>query len=101
MYYQRRLLTDNWYSGYRGDGALEVGLTYLEDENEGLLRDGAELELWVLPLKKATLDTKMAGEAQVFLQKEFWPEFAGKDTVLKVNAVKLIQTAHTTLQLKA
>ena len=31
------LLTDNWYSGYRGEGAMEVGLTYLAGENPGLL----------------------------------------------------------------
>ena len=39
------LLTDNWYSGYRGEGAMEVGLTYLAGENPGLLVSSAALFL--------------------------------------------------------
>ena len=55
MYFGDRLLTDNWFSGYpypNGDGALEVGITYLAGENPGLLQPGAELRVLILPIKK-------------------------------------------------
>ena len=128
IYYKDRLLTDNWFSGYRGDGAMEVGLTYLSGENPGMLlvmmmllllhllllllmrlllrlvlvlQDGAVLELWILPLKKSTIalnTTAPEGEAQVFIQEKYWPEFvAGRESALKVNALTWVQTAHIPL----
>ena len=107
VYYKDRLLTDNWFSGYRGDGALEIGLTYLEEENPGILADGSVLELWILPLKKSTIDlheNTTDGEPQVFLQQDYWPNFdevgAGDNQVaLKVNALRWVQTAHVPLSI--
>jgi beta-galactosidase len=54
VYFGDRLLTDNWFSGYSasGDGACEVGLTYLAGENPGLLADGANLTVFLLPVQK-------------------------------------------------
>jgi len=69
IYFGERLLTDNWYSGYKGEGAMEVGLNYLAGENQGLLDAGAILSLWILPLKKSELETK------TYLQKRLWPSF--------------------------
>ena len=107
VYYKDRLLTDNWYSGYRGDGALEVGLTYLSKENPGILTNGSVLELWILPLKKSTInlhENATDDEAQVFLQQDYWPTFdvvgTGDDQVaLKVNALRWVQTAHVPLSI--
>merc|ERR1711871_1650728 len=65
IYYKGRLLTDNWFSGYNGDGAMQVGITHLADENPGILEDGAQLQLWVLPLSRTSLESK------VFLLREF------------------------------
>lgn len=52
-----RLLTDNWYSGYKDDGALQIGLTYLAEEVG--LPLGSDLpftlQMHVLPLKRTTL----------------------------------------------
>jgi hypothetical protein len=69
IYFGERLLTDNWYSGYKGEGAMEVGLNYLAGENQGLLDAGTILSLWILPLKKSELETK------TYLQKRLWPSF--------------------------
>ena len=63
VYYGDRLLTDNWFSGYKGDGACEVGLSYLAGENAGLLQDGATLTVLLLPLKKV----RLASPCRVFL----------------------------------
>ena len=97
IYFGDRLLTDNWYSGYRGDGSMEVGLSYLAGENPGVLADDAELTLLILPLKKATIDVSLGppdGEAQVFLQRDYWPDFNGDDAVLKLHELRWIATAH-------
>ena len=107
VYYKDRLLTDNWYSGYRGDGALEVGLTYLAEENPGILTDGSVLELWILPLKKSTInlhENTTDGGAKVFLQQDYWPSFDGVGTgdnqvALKVNALRWVQTARVPLSI--
>jgi hypothetical protein len=107
VYFKDRLLTDNWYSGYRGDGALQVGLSYLSGENPGLLEDGAQLTLLVLPLKKSTLEpaadpeVALLPEGKVFLQKEYWPEqfggAAGASSVLNVSALRWLVTARVPL----
>ena len=71
VYFNGRLLTDNWFSGYEGDGNLQVGLSYLSAENPGLLTDGAKLTVLILPIKKSTLaGTTTKGEGQIFLQAE-------------------------------
>ena len=104
VYYKDRLLTDNWYSGYRGDGALQVGLTYLAGENPGILEDGAELSLWVLPLKKSTLQPAAdpgVPEGKVFLQQAFWPDFGGASSVLNVTALRWLVTARVPLAIFA
>jgi hypothetical protein len=98
VYFKDRLLTDNWFSGYVSEGAMEVGLTYLSEENPGLLEDGAVLTLLILPLKKSTLDgTALKGEGSVFLQKSFWPDFGGNASVLRLNELRWVATAHIPL----
>jgi hypothetical protein len=95
VYYKDKLLTDNWYSGYSSEqGGAVVGLSYLADENPGLLADGTELTLMILPLKKESL------EADVFLQKRLWPDFGSGSTngsaVLSLPPLKwLVTTRHT------
>eukprot|EP00038_Savillea_parva_P010016 m.187353 g.187353 ORF g.187353 m.187353 type:complete len:1053 (-) comp17044_c0_seq1:101-3259(-) len=85
VYYKNRLLTDNWFSGYGDEGGCEVGLSYLAGENPGLLDNGTELTLLVLPLQKRTLET------QIWLQPQLWPDFNngnGSDAVaLRVHTV--------------
>ena len=47
--------------------------------------DGAVLTLLILPLKKSTLDgtaPRAPGEAGVFLEERFWPDFGGAASVL-------------------
>ena len=74
MYFGDRLLTDNWFSGYpypNGDGALEVGITYLAGENPGLLQSGAELRVLILPMKKVRsshVDLCKLGEGERFTE---------------------------------
>jgi hypothetical protein len=97
VYFKDRLLTDNWFSGYVSEGAMEVGLAYLSEENPGLLEDGAVLTLLIL-LKKSTLDgTALKGEGSVFLQKSFWPNFGGNESVLRLNGARWVATAHIPL----
>merc|ERR1712070_1165359 len=43
LYAGKVLLTDNWYTGYQGDGEMQVGLTYLAQEVPHLL--GSETNL--------------------------------------------------------
>ena len=96
LYYGGRLLTDNWYSGYSGEGAMEVGLNYLAEENPGLLEAGATLSLWILPLKQSDL------KQHIYLQKRLWPTFpAGEDSVvLQLNSVKMAGLIYTDLTLE-
>ena len=71
---------------------MQVGITYLAGENPGLLAPGAQLDLWVLPLKKASL------EDNVFLQRRFWPRFpANNETVATVEAVRWETVERATL----
>ncbi|KAH8060325.1 beta-galactosidase [Aureococcus anophagefferens] len=67
--FEDRLLTDNWYTGYETSGGLEVGLSFLADENPGLLGGTTTLRLLVLPLQKKAL------EGNVFLDEKLWPAF--------------------------
>lgn len=72
-----------------------MGISYLAAENAGLLADGAELTLLLLPLQHEDLLTK------IFINENVWPDFQGKDTLLRLNAVttKLIQ--YTDVQVHA
>ena len=84
------LVTDNWFSGYAGHGQFEVGLSYMAGEYPGLLRGGpgrlaANLTLSVLPLKKADVGRI------IYIQEEHMPDFEGKDQVLAVDDVALLQ----------
>jgi hypothetical protein len=90
VYYKDTLLTDNFYSGYSSEqGGAVVGLSYLAGENPGLLADGVELTLMVLPLKKESL------EDDVFLQQKLWPDFGSNGTALSLPALKwLVTTRH-------
>jgi len=95
VYFGGRLLTDNWYSGYSGDGAMEVGLNYLAGENPGLLAAGASLELWILPLKKSDL------LRDIYLQERLWPAFGEDDAVLVLNNVTVKGLVYTELAARA
>ena len=92
--FKGRLLTDNWYSGYRGDGQCEVGLTYLSGASEcgpALLEDGAKLKVLVLPLKRETLGTL------VWLQPEFFPSFGKGNVTQGLTGVRPLAFEYTEL----
>ena len=95
-----KLLTDNWFSGYTADGRMEVGLTFLASENPGISvfaesSRGTNLTLFVLPLKKETLEKK------VWLQTQYWPPFAQQNgtVALHVAGVRPIVIVGTKLAL--
>ena len=74
--FEGKLLTDNWFSGYRPtEGGFEVGLSYLSHEHPGLLKNGANMTLLVLPMNRSAL------ENNVFLQKVYWPKFAKNNPI--------------------
>ena len=84
--FEDRLLTDNWYTGYETSGGLEVGLTFLADENPGLLGGTTTLRLLVLPLQKKAL------EDNVFLDEKLWPAFdlANGSLALELKGVEVL-----------
>ena len=100
-----RLLTDNFFTGYAADGRMEVGLTFLADENPGMFDPlpsapferprGTNVTLFVLPLKKTTL------EAHAWLQTRYWPTFARENgsVALRVGDVRPIVVVGTKLTL--
>ena len=90
IYFGERCLTDNWQSGYKGEGAMEVGLNYLAGENEGLLEKGAQLSLWILPITQADLSSP-----HIYLQRRLWPDFGGAQSVLKLNSVSVAGLVYT------
>ena len=90
VYLDKRCLTDNWYSGYAGDGQLQLGLDYLAGENPGIW--STNLTLLMLPLKKTSL------EQHVFLQKVLWPDFGTADTVCDLRSVDVIPTYKVSLK---
>ncbi len=92
VYYGNKLLTDNWYSGYVNDGRCEVGLSYLAEENPGLLKKGSKLRLLLLPL------TEKALQDIVYLQPALWPKFNGSKTVLKLITLEPILLQRTSLK---
>eukprot|EP00944_MAST-04C_sp_MAST-4C-sp1_P010268 g10268.t1 len=74
--FEGKLLTDNWFSGYRPtEGGFEVGLSYLSHEHPGLLKNGANMTLLVLPMNRSAL------ENNVFLQKVYWPKFSKNSSI--------------------
>ena len=76
LLFEGKLLTDNWFSGYRPmEGGFEVGLSYLSHEHPGLLKNGANMTLLVLPMNRSAL------ENNVFLQKVYWPKFAKNNPI--------------------
>ncbi len=89
------LLTDNWFSGYRGDGQMEVGLSYLAGKVPGLLAGGANLTLHILPMRQDTL------ENIVWVRPSLWPDFEGQDSVCELDGVDVIELGAVTLQVDA
>ena len=91
VYYKDKLLTDNWFSGYTSaQGGAVVGLSYLAGENPGLLVDGVELTLMILPLERSSL------EGGIFLQQRLWPSFGSSNTSLTLKPLSwLVTTRHT------
>lgn len=96
VFYNGKLLTDNWYSGYRGDGQCEVGISYLSgasEGNAGLMQDGAKLTLQVLPLKETTL------ESMIWLQPQWWPDVDPQTGIaLNVSAIRPLALEYTELR---
>lgn len=92
LYFGSRLLTDNWQSGYSGKdgGGMEVGLNYLAGENDGLLKKGAQLQLWILPITAYDLSSP-----HIYLQPRLWPKFDGDDSALKLNGVAVAGLRYT------
>ena len=93
VYYKDRLLTDNWFSGYRGDGQLEVGISYLAGENTGLLDPDAELTVLILPLKESTLGK------DVWLQPRLYPTFDSAGIACTLTRVQARIVQHTALKI--
>ena len=91
VYLGDRCLTDNWYSGYVGDGQLQVGLDYLAGENPGIW--SGNLTLLMLPLKKQSL------EQHVFLQKVLWPDFGTDSTICSLHSIDVIPTYKISLKI--
>ena len=91
VYLEKRCLTDNWFSGYVGDGQLQVGLDYLAGENPGIW--STNLTLLMLPIKKSSL------ENHVFLQKALWPDFGTADTVCDLRSIDVIPTYKVSLKI--
>ena len=82
--FKGRLLTDNWYTGYDAAvGGFQVGLTYLLDENKGLLPIGggvANVTILVLPANRSAL------ASNIFLQNHYWPAHKA-DVIRSVDVV--------------
>lgn len=93
IYAGDRLLTDNWFTGYAGDGQMELGLSYLSGEVPALLQRDANLTLHVLPLRHNSLETI------VFVDKQVWPDFEGQASVCKVDSVEVLQLGAATLEI--
>ena len=79
-------IRDSWYTGYETSGGLEVGLSFLADENPGLLGGTTTLRLLVLPLQKKAL------EDNVFLDEKLWPAFdlANGSLALELKGVEVL-----------
>ena len=89
VYYQERCLTDSWYSGYRVEGAPQLGLSYLKEDAQ--LPESFELEWWVLPLKKSSL------VSEVYINPEVMPAFGAQDLALNVTEPEVL--VYATVQL--
>eukprot|EP00933_Yihiella_yeosuensis_P024208 TRINITY_DN18761_c0_g1_i1.p1 TRINITY_DN18761_c0_g1~~TRINITY_DN18761_c0_g1_i1.p1 ORF type:complete len:584 (+),score=99.86 TRINITY_DN18761_c0_g1_i1:87-1754(+) len=94
VYVGKKLLTDNWFTGYRGDGQLEFVLDYLAGEAPALSSKKVNLTLHMLPLSKEDLTT-----GGVFVRKEYWPNFDGKEDICELDKIRVIQLSRTTLGL--
>ena len=92
LYFSDRCLTDNWQSGYKSEGAMEVGLNFLAGENPGLLEKGAQLQLWILPITKYDLS-----KPHIWLEPRLWPDFGGADSALKLSDVSVGGLVYTDL----
>ncbi len=79
LYLGDRLLTDNFYNGM----PFDLDLTHLGRE---VWEKG--LTLKIMPLQKG---------APVYIQKEDMPEFGGKESVVGVKSVELIETRSVTI----
>ena len=74
---------------------MQVGITHLAAENPGILEDGAQLQLWVLPLSRTSLESK------VFLLREFWPRFQRNQTAaIAVQGLRWVVAARPTLSVQ-
>jgi beta-galactosidase len=83
------LLTDNWFTGYSGDGEMQVGLSYLQAEAG--LTGSSEYDLYILPLKESTLQTN------VFIENNLWPPFDDGGLALQLLDIVPLQVFKVTL----
>ena len=61
-----RLLTDDWYTGYKKDGQMSLGLTYMDQAGQAQGEPslfGSNLTLQILPLKQQSTKTSIFFEA--------------------------------------
>ena len=74
-------------------GQFEVGLSYMAGEYPALLQGtaAANLTLPVLPLKMADVGRI------IYIQKEYVPDFGGKDQVLAIDDVALLQLSRVSV----
>eukprot|EP00052_Salpingoeca_macrocollata_P009886 m.77600 g.77600 ORF g.77600 m.77600 type:complete len:593 (+) comp17301_c0_seq1:380-2158(+) len=94
FFFGTRLLTDNWYSGYQGQGAMEIGITALSGENDfGPVGSPVTFTLQILPLTRAAL------QKAVYLPEPYQPPFDARGIALALNSVSVSQMWEATLSL--
>jgi len=89
-----KLLADNWFSGYdEGAGQMEVGLSYLSEENPGLLLTASTVHctLKLLPLNKKVIDSR------IYIQSGHWPKFNESGIALGVRNLVPLRITYATL----
>ena len=97
--FKDKLLADNWFSGYDvGPGQMEVGLSYLSEENPGLLPDDLNdgsfavgCTLKILPLNRSVIDSR------IYIQSGHWPNFNESGIALGVRNLVPLRLSYVTL----
>ena len=82
------VLFDDWFTGYEGPGQMHAGLSYVAAEQpEGsIFGADANLTLRVLPLQRSAL------EKNVWLRRDYWPDFDGDGLALGLSGVDVLQS---------
>lgn len=90
------LLTDNWFSGYKTEGAMASGLSYIAAEHPqgAIFGPDANMTLAILPMQKSVL------EKQVYLRDDVWPAFDADGIALGIEEIQVIQVFKSTIALE-